>query len=488
VSAARLAPPAAAGSPLPETPGAALETEPVLEALLQGGLDVSFPVRGDSMRPTLLPGDRIVVAPCLGLPRPGEILVLRAEAGIVAHRLVTVVMENGRRLYRTQGDNEPGLDPGCRREDLLGRVVAFVRDGRTQTIDDSALARRRALFRLALRRRRPRLVRRAALLFGLALSAAAGVAEARAAAVGPFAQAATTFAPAADYRFAPGDVLSLRIWDGEKIDEQQLTVQSDGTAFLPILGLGSIDVGGKTAIDAKKEIETRLGKIYKEIYTELLVLRYAGHRVHLMGEVRTTARTDSGPGDWALEGPTRLVSFLAEHGGPSPEADLMRVQIVKRDGTQQDVNLFKAVFHHSDEDNPTLEDGDFVFVPSLQMGLRKVYVLGEVNQPGVVTIFDRMTLIEAVARAGGLSLRSNPKEVVLIKRRADGTPDLRAANLRELFKTGNLKDDFELDPGDIVYVSKGFLAHLHDVFSIIAPALDTIESLYIIDNFKNGDN
>jgi polysaccharide export outer membrane protein len=468
--------------------GCAVDAEPVLQALLEGGLDVALPVRGESMLPTLRPGDRIVVAPCLGLPRPGDVLVRRDAAGIVAHRLVIVEMDGGRRLYRMQGDNEAGLDAGCRREDLLGRVVAVVRDGLHQPLDDSAVARRRALFRLALRRRRPgRLLRRAAALGSFALLTAAGATAPLRAANLPFAPAAETFAPAPDYRFAPGDVLSLRIWDGEKIDEQQLTVQSDGTAFLPILGLGSIEVGGKTAIDAKKEIEGRLGRIYKEIYTELLVLRFAGHRVHLMGEVRTTARTDSGPGDWALEGPTRLVSFLAEHGGPTPEADLMRVQIVRKDGTTADVNLFKAVFQHSEVDNPPLADGDFVFIPSLQMGLRKVYVLGEVNQPGVVTIYDRMTLIEAVARAGGLSIRSNPKQVVLIKRRADGTPDLRAANLKELFKTGNLREDFEVDPGDIVYVSKGFLAHLHDVFSIIAPALDTIESLYIIDDFKNGD-
>jgi hypothetical protein len=121
------------------------------------------------MRPTLVPGDRIVVAPCLGLPRPGEILVRRDAAGIVAHRLVTVAMEDGRRVYRTQGDNEPGLDAGCRREELLGRVVAILRDGRTLPVDDSAAARRRALFRLAIRRRRPRLLRRAAVLATLVL-------------------------------------------------------------------------------------------------------------------------------------------------------------------------------------------------------------------------------------------------------------------------------------------------------------------------------
>jgi polysaccharide export outer membrane protein len=346
-----------------------------------------------------------------------------------------------------------------------------------QPLDESPAALRRALFRLALRRRVPRLLRRAAVL--LLLLGASSAARAQV-----FAPPATAYAPPPDYRFAPGDVLSLKIWDGEKLDEKQLTVQSDGTAFLPLPGLGSVAVGGRTAPEAKQEIEGRLKRIYKEIYTELLVLRYAGHRVHLMGEVRTTARTDSGPGDWALSGPTPLVSFLAEHGGPSPEADLMRVQLVRKDGVTRDVNLFRAVFLHSEEDNPVLEDGDFIFLPSLAMGTRKVYVLGEVNTPGVVTIYDRMTLVEALARCGGLSLRANPKEIVLIKRHADGTPDLKAMDLKELVKTGKLDQDYALDPGDIVYVSKGFLAHLHDVFSIISPALDTIESLYIINNFK----
>jgi polysaccharide export outer membrane protein len=458
---------------------AASETEPVLEALLEGGAGLCLAVRGHSMRPTLRPGDRIVVAPCAGLPRPGQILLRRDPAGLVAHRLVSVEWSSGRRLYRMQGDAERGLDAGCLREAILGRVTAVLRGADVLPVDESPAALRRALFRLALRRRVPRLLRRAAAI----LLACAAVAPARAQV---FAPPATTYAPPPDYRFAPGDVLSLKIWDGEKLDEKQLTVQSDGSAFLPIPGLGSVTVGGRTAPEAKHEIEAKLGKIYKEIYTELLVVRYAGHRVHLMGEVRTTARTDSGPGDWALSGPTPLVSFLAEHGGPTPEADLMRVQLVRKDGQTRDVNLFRAVFQHSEEDNPVLEDGDFLFLPSLAMGTRKVYVLGEVNTPGVVTIFDKMTLVEALARCGGLSLRANPKEIVLVKRHPDGTPDLKALDLKELVKTGRFDQDYALDPGDVVYVSKGFLAHLHDVFSIISPALDTIESLYIINNFHKN--
>jgi len=460
------------------------DAAPVLEALLEGGLAVGLPVAGDSMTPTLQPGDRIVVAPFLGLPAPGQIVVARAAAGVVAHRLASVEMRDGRRLYRTQGDAENGLDAGVRREALIGRVVEVIRGGRRLAVDDSPWARRRALFRLALRRRRPRLVRRAAILAaGAALAATLGAPAPRAAIVTPSSE--ITYAPSSDYRFAPGDVLSLRVWDGERIDEKQLTVQSDGTAFLPIPGLGSVPVGGLTPAEAKGEIETRLGRIYKEIYTELLVVRYAGHRVNLMGEVKTTARTDSGPGEWPLMGPTRLVPFLSAHGGPSPEADLMRVQVIRRSGETIEVNLFRAVFQHSDADNPALVNGDFVFLPSLAMGTRKVYVLGDVAQPGVVTIYDRMTLVEALARCGGVSRRGSMKEVAILRRNPGTGPAMQVVNLKDMVKTGRLEADLALQPGDIVFVPRGVLGTIQDVFTIISPALQTIESLYIIDSFGN---
>jgi polysaccharide export outer membrane protein len=452
---------------------------PVLEALLGDGLSIGIPVTGTSMEPTLRRGDRVVVAPFLGLPRPGQIVLARTPDGLVAHRLALVEMRDGRRLYRLQGDAAAGLDAGVLRENLLGRVVEVLRDGARLPIDDSPLALRRALWKLALRRRRGGLARRAAVILVAVLGALG-----RGAAAPPTTE--MTYAPPPDYRFAPGDVLSLRIWDGEKIDEKQLTVQSDGTAFLPILGLGSVELGGRTAPEAKQEIEARLGRIYKEIYTELLVLRYAGHRVHLMGEVRTTARTDSGPGEWPLGGPTRLVSFLSEHGGPSQEADLMRVQVVRRSGEKIETNLFKAVFQQSEPDNPPLEDGDFVFVPSLAMGTRKVYVLGDVGQPGVVTIYDRLTLVEALARCGGVSRRGNTREVAVMRRHADGQPDMQVVDIKDMMKTGRLAADVDLGPGDVVFVPRGALGTLQDVFSIISPALNTIESLYIINNFRKN--
>src|SRR5439155_13931525 len=96
---------------------------PVLDALLSDGHGMLVPVRGRSMRPALSEGDVAVVAPFLGLPRPGQIVLARGAGNVlVVHRLVDVELGTGRRIYRLQGDAETAPDAGVLREDLLGRV------------------------------------------------------------------------------------------------------------------------------------------------------------------------------------------------------------------------------------------------------------------------------------------------------------------------------------------------------------------------------
>jgi polysaccharide export outer membrane protein len=100
-----------------------------------------------------------------------------------------------------------------------------------------------------------------------------------------------------------------------------------------------------------------------------------------------------------------------------------------------------------------------------------------------VTVYDRMSLVEALARCGGVSRRGSAKEIAVIHHQPEGEPDMQVVDLKELFKTGNTKADLSLQPGDIVFVPRGALGAIQDVFSIITPALQSIESLYIIDDF-----
>jgi len=461
------------------------DAAPVLDALLSDGHAALVPVRGWSMRPALVAGDVVVVSPFLGLPRPGQIVLARADHDrLVVHRLVDVELGGLRRVYRLQGDAEPAPDTGVLREHLLGRVTAVVRDGLRLPIEDPAFAPGARVRRRIAARRTRRLLRCAGVVLA-ALLCACGLVAAQDAPAGETRQE-QTIAPDAGYRFGPGDVLSLRIWNGQKIDELKLTVQSDGEAFLPVMGIGSLPVAGRTVIDLKKDLERRFSSIYKETYVELLITKYAGHRVSLMGEVKTTARSDSGPGTWALEGPTRMVAFLSEHGGPAQDADVMRIQLIRPNAERRELNLFRAVFEADEGDDPWLRNGDLIFIPSLSMGNRKVFVLGEVGQPGVVNIIDKMGLVEAISRAGGFTPKGYIKGIVVLKRGAEGKAEIQIANFKEMFKEGELKADIPLQPGDIVFVPRRALATLQEIMSVIQPALGIIESIYIIDNFRKN--
>jgi polysaccharide export outer membrane protein len=451
------------------------DAAPVLDALLGLGAEIMVPVRGMSMSPTLLDRDQVIVAPFLGPPRCGQLVMGRQDGRLVVHRLVRIEMRQGRRRYRLQGDARHRPDPGILREDLLGRVVALIRQGRRLEIDDQPAALRRKLRRLAIRRGWRRVARGAAVLLLTVLCALGWTS----------ASQEGTYAPAPEYRFGPGDVLSLRIWNGQKLEELQLTIQSDGEAFLPMAGLGAMSMGGRTVIDVKEELTRHLAAIYNETFIELLMLKYAGHRVHLMGEVRNSARNDTGPGEWPLRGPTRLVEFLSAHGGPGQAADLMRIHLIRQSGERREVNLFRAVFHGSAEDNPLLASGDLVFVPSMAMGNRKVFILGEVRSPGVFNIMDKLGLVEAISRAGGITQKGYLKGVVVLKRGKDGPAEMRLANFKKMYKKGDMSADIPLQPGDVVFVPRRALATIQEVFSIINPALGIIESIYIIDNFRD---
>ena len=102
------------------------------------GQGLLVPVRGRSMGPALVEGDVAVIAPFLGLPRPGMIVLARdSSSALSVRRLVGIDKGALRRVYRLQGDSGNTPETAVLRENLLGRVIAVVRDGRRLPIDDS---------------------------------------------------------------------------------------------------------------------------------------------------------------------------------------------------------------------------------------------------------------------------------------------------------------------------------------------------------------
>ena len=85
-------------------------------------------------------------------------------------------------------------------------------------------------------------------------------------------------------------------------------------------------------------------------------------------------------------------------------------------------------------------------------GPRKVYVMGNVNAPGVKNMgVDSMNVYAAIASAGGVDNKGRSKHIQLI-RQIDGVLYYREINLDAFVKKHDLSQNIELEDGDIIYV------------------------------------
>jgi len=99
----------------------------VVELIRQFG-EVRLKATGTSMLPSVWPGDILTVRRRDAAElRPGQIVLCYRGQGFVAHRLVSL---NAGRLI-TRGDCLPHNDPPFHENEVLGQVVAVLRNGRS---------------------------------------------------------------------------------------------------------------------------------------------------------------------------------------------------------------------------------------------------------------------------------------------------------------------------------------------------------------------
>ena len=88
---------------------------------------------------------------------------------------------------------------------------------------------------------------------------------------------------------------------------------------------------------------------------------------------------------------------------------------------------------------------------------KKVYVFGEVYRQGPQPFTGDITIIEAVATAGGITLRSAPGSVRLVRGDIEA-PKVFKVDLNDIRLWGEQFADLQMKDGDIVYVPPNFFA------------------------------
>jgi polysaccharide export outer membrane protein len=253
-------------------------------------------------------------------------------------------------------------------------------------------------------------------------------------------QTASTKVLAVPVKIAPGDLLEITVFDVPEMT-QQVRVGADGKAQLALLG--DTTVAGLTGQEAAETIarELRNRKFLLRPQVNVLIKEFASQGVSVMGEVQH-------PGVYQVLGPRTVLDLVSMAGGLTNVADT-RITVKRRGGAEETI-MVKLKADDADTslaNNVQIFPGDLVLVPRAGV----VYVLGEVNRPGGFVMQDsgKITLLQALAQAGGASKTGSLNKAVLLRKNAQGY----VANKLHVDRITRGRDpDLELQANDILFV------------------------------------
>lgn len=88
-----------------------------------------------------------------------------------------------------------------------------------------------------------------------------------------------------------------------------------------------------------------------------------------------------------------------------------------------------------------------------------IVVAGEVQRPGKIELREDTTALQAIMLAGGFTSGARDTRVILFRRINQQEAEVRELDLHNITKTSDLERDTELQPGDMLLVTRNKLEH-----------------------------
>ena len=280
------------------------------------------------------------------------------------------------------------------------------------------------------------------------------------------------------YRVGAGDVLSVVVWDHPELtapfgsfnnaQEQGNVVREDGTIYYPFIG--AVKAAGRTALEIRNEMETRLAQYIESPQVDVRVAGYRSQRFFVAGSVAK-------PGTFPITDiPLTLVDAINRAGGLTDNADLFDVRLTRGDKSRV-TPLYDILYEGDVAKNVVLQHGDVVHVAPNE--LRHAFVFGEVIQPQALPLTNRpLSLTQALANVGGIQeARADGRGVYVVRgSEFEGVVDVYQLDISKAWMLA-LGDQFILEARDIVYVSPAPITRWNRWVSNVLPSLQGIYNI-----------
>jgi polysaccharide export outer membrane protein len=254
------------------------------------------------------------------------------------------------------------------------------------------------------------------------------------------------------YRIGPKDLVAIQVFEVPELNVER-RVTEDGKINLPLIG--DIAASGLTETELSERLKALLeAKYVQKASTAVEVREFRSKPIAVIGAVRQAGNL-AFSGRWTLIEAITAAGGLAENHGNVIYV-LRRAENGLTDQVAIDAN--DLMVRADPRANLPIFANDLINVPATVEVT--VYCLGEVGKPGAINFksTDRITVLAAIARAGGLSDRAAKR--IMIRRAGKGgaggaaRPAEQAVDYKRILSG---KDpDVELGEGDVVVVRESF--------------------------------
>lgn len=258
---------------------------------------------------------------------------------------------------------------------------------------------------------------------------------------------AQTESPDSAYRLGPKDLLGIQVFE---VPELTTDVRVDDNGRINLQHLGEITVEGLTAVELETRIKELLEKsLLQRASVAIQVKEFRSKPITIIGAVQE-------PGPLPFQGRVTLLEALTQAGGLAENrGDVVHVLRRASNGLTDQVTIpvDRLLVTADPQANIPLFANDLINVPPAVDVT--IFCLGEVRSPGAQEFksTERITLLTAIARAGGLSDRA-AKKIIIKRQQRDGTEQVIVADYKAI--VASRSPDVSLQDGDVVLVEESF--------------------------------
>lgn len=231
-----------------------------------------------------------------------------------------------------------------------------------------------------------------------------------------------------EYQLGAGDSVKVTVYNNADLTTEA-RIDEDGSIPFPLVG--RVVIGGMTKAAAEQRIAKLLteGGFLKQAAINLSVTDYKSQQVSVLGEVGK-------PGKYPISSATSVMDILAQAGGIN-EKGSPSIRLVQHDANgatrERNIDLDQLVAAKGGADL-TVRNGDVIFVSAQPV----FYIYGEVQKPGVYPLTRNMTVRQAIATGGGLTVRGTERGLKVSRRSESGAIEVRRVKLNEPLSSGDV--------------------------------------------------